>query len=229
MMGVFGTVKRPSAPAVQVIALPVGEGFVHPYPMTGSELIGAHQHAWRQATQHAFLDGVRGGSLPEIAFRIWLAQDYLFVVDLLRFQARLLTVAPRAGQRVLAQGLVALEAELSWFESHAARLRLQLDVEPHPVTQAYRRRLLSYVADWPCGITALWTGERGYLEAWRAASPGAPRYREFVEHWTHPDFTVYVAELERLVDSAGPDQEAFLAVCALERDFWEMAWSSVNT
>jgi len=59
-------------------------------------------------------------------------------------------------------------------------------------------------------------------------APGAPAYREFVERWTHPDFGGYVRDLESLVDACGPDEEAFLAICGLERDFWEMAWNSVR-
>ncbi len=188
-----------------------------------------HREAWRAATQHPFLDGLRDGSLPEAAFRTWLVQDYLFVFDLLRFQARLLSVAPRAGQRVLGEGLVTLEAELGWFESQAARLRLPLDLNRHPVTEAYRRRLLSYAEDWAVGITALWTGERAYLDSWTRLASGGPVYREFVQHWTHPDFDAYVRELEQLVDAAGPDEEAFVTVCRLERQFWEMAWSSAHT
>ena len=185
-----------------------------------------HPAEWTAATHHPFLEGVRDGSLPEAAFRTWLVQDYLFVSDLLRFQSRLLSVAPRAGQRLLVGGLVALEAELGWFESQGVRLDLRFDLERHSVTEAYRRRLLSYADDWARGITALWTGERTYLESWSGVAPGAPAYREFVEHWTHPDFSAYVGELERQVDAAGPDEEAFSEVCSLERQFWEMAWSS---
>jgi thiaminase/transcriptional activator TenA len=171
---------------------------------------------------------MRDGSLPPAAFQTWLLQDYRFVSDLLRFQARLLSVAPRAGQRALAGGLAALEGELGWFENLAKRLRLQLDVERHPVTEAYRQRLLSYAEDWAPGITALWTGERAYLESWCGVAPSAPAYREFVDHWTHPDFGAYVRDLERLVDACGPDEEAFHAICGLERDFWEMAWNSAR-
>lgn len=188
--------------------------------------MAGHPAEWTAATHHPFLEGVRDGSLPEAAFRTWLVQDYLFVSDLLRFQSRLLSVAPRAGQRLLVGGLVALEAELGWFESQAVRLDLRFDLERHSVTEAYRRRLLSYADDWARGITALWTGERTYLESWSGVAPGAPAYREFVEHWTHPDFSAYVGELERQVDAAGPDEEAFVEVCSLERQFWEMAWSS---
>jgi len=197
--------------------------------VTGAELVSRYSEEWRNATHHPFLEATRDGSLPQAAFRTWLKQDYLFVTDLMRFQARLLSVAPRAGQSALAGGLAALESELGWFENQAERLQLRLDVERHAVTESYRQRLLSYADDWASGITALWTGERAYLESWSGVAPGAPAYREFVEHWTHPDFGEYVRDLETSVDASGADEEAFLAICGLERDFWEMAWNSART
>jgi len=196
--------------------------------MTANELVSRHPEEWRTATHHPFLEATRDGSLPTAAFQTWLQQDYVFVADLLRFQAKLLSVAPRSGQRALAGGLAALEDELGWFENQALRLHLQLDVERHSVTEAYRQRLLSYADDWASGITALWTGERSYLESWSRVAPSAPEYREFVEHWTHPEFGAYVRDLETLVDACGADEEAFLVMCELERDFWEMAWNSAR-
>jgi thiaminase/transcriptional activator TenA len=196
--------------------------------MTGSDLVSRYAKEWLDATHHPFLDATRDGSVPPDAFHTWLQQDYVFVSDLLRFQARLLSVAPRGGQRTVARGLAALEDELGWFEVQAKRLNLQLDVEHHPVTAAYRERLASYADDWMLGITALWTGERAYLDSWSGAAPSAPAYREFVEHWTHPEFGAYVRDLEALVDASGADEEAFLAICRLERDFWEMAWNSAR-
>jgi thiaminase/transcriptional activator TenA len=53
-----------------------------------------------------------------------------------------------------------------------------------------------------------------------------------VEHWTTPDFALYVNELERLADEAlaeGRELEhaeaAFRRVAELEHEFWQMAWS----
>jgi thiaminase/transcriptional activator TenA len=197
--------------------------------MRVAELVALHPQEWNAATSGPFLDAVRDGSLPDSAFRNWLSQDYLFVADLLRFQARLLSIAPRGGQHVLTDGLMALEAELTWFEGHAARSRVHLDAEHQSVTQAYRELLASYSENWRPGITALWTGERAYLDSWNRALPGAPAYRDFVSHWTHPDFAAYVARLALAVDLEGVDESAFLAVCALERDFWAMAWDSART
>ncbi|OMQ13897.1 TenA family transcriptional regulator, partial [Modestobacter sp. VKM Ac-2676] len=82
-------------------------------------------------------------------------------------------------------------------------------------------------ADVPTGLTALWTIERTYLDAWSGALPGAPQYREFVEHWTVPGFAGYVAGLAEAADAyplAGRDAQAvFDEVVAAEISFWDMA------
>jgi thiaminase len=200
--------------------------------MNTEELLERHPGAWREAIRHPFLDAVRDGSLPAAAFETWLVQDYLFVADLLAFQARLLARAPRPAQAVLAGGLVAVEAELGWFEGHAKERGLDLGAPRHPTTEAYRRFMDGLEEEpYPVGIVALWALERAYLEAWTGAAPGQPRYREFVEHWTTAEFAAYVTALEEVADAAlvsGDEEEragtAFLEAVRLERDFWEMAW-----
>jgi thiaminase/transcriptional activator TenA len=195
--------------------------------MAAAGLVFRHPDAWRRATAHPFLEAIREGTLPQASFQSWLSQDYLFITDLLAFQAGLLARAPRPPQRVLAAGLVALEAELTWFEQSAGELSLSLDSRRHPTTEAYRaalQRLLE--AGEPPALTGLWTLERAYLEAWRSAAPGAPPYRRFVEHWTVPEFASYVSDLEALAGEAPEHEGAFLEVCELEGAFWDMAWSS---
>jgi thiaminase len=195
--------------------------------VNASALIERHPEAWREATQHPFLDGIRTGTLPERAFQVWLEQDHIFVSDLLSFQARLLAVAPRPAQAVLASGLVALEAELSWFESVAEAAGINLHAPARPVTAEYRAHLQALLrARYAAAITALWALERVYLEAWSSAAPGAHPYREFVEHWTQSGFAGYVAGLEAAVTD--PVETAFLETARLERDFWQMAWDSAR-
>ncbi len=199
------------------------------------ELVQRHAEAWRKATRHPFLDGVRDGGLPEGAFEAWLVQDYLFVSDLLVFQSRLLARASRPAQPGIIGGLAALEEELGWFEGLAADRGLALDVARHPTTAAYRDLLSDLEGrSYPAGIVALWAAERAYLDAWRGAAPGHPDYRPLVEHWTVPGFADYVAGLEEAADDAldgtmGEEreeaEEAFLAVARLERDFWGMAFT----
>lgn len=194
--------------------------------MPVAELLQRHADAWRGATGHPFLAAVRDGSVPAAAFDTWLVQDALFVADLLRFQARLLARAPRPAQAVLAAGAVALVAELAWFEEQAAARGLDLAAAPLPATRAYVALLERLdVADVPTALTALWTIERTYLDAWSQARPGAPAYREFVEHWTDPGFAGYVAGLESVADAVGggASDAVFCELVAAETAFWDMA------
>jgi len=190
-----------------------------------AELLQRHPEIWRGATAHPFLTAVRDGSLPAGAFDTWLVQDARFVADLLRFQARLLARAPRPAQAVLAGGLVALVEELAWFEEQAAARGLDLTAPALPATAAYAELLQRVdAAEVPVALTALWTIERTYLDAWTTALPGAPAYREFVEHWTVPGFAGYVAGLETAADAVGGGGDAvFTEVVAAEVAFWDMA------
>ena len=186
---------------------------------------------WSAATRHPFLSAVHDGSLAPEAFDAWLAQDAHFVADLLWFQARLLARAPRTAQPVLAAGAVALVDELAWFATQSAARGLPADRPRLPATEEYRAVLARLDAAEPAAaLTALWVIERVYLDAWTAALPGAPAYREFVAHWTTPEFTAYVSDLERVADSmwAGGEPAARTLhligdVLAAERDFWDMA------
>jgi thiaminase len=194
--------------------------------MTAAELVSRHHDAWRRAVSHPFLDAVGDGTLAEANFDRWLAQDYLFIADLLAFQAGLLARAPRPPQRTLAAGLVALDAELTWFEETARRRGLALTGSRHPTTEAYRTALVRLLdAGMEVALTGLWALERAYLEAWRGTAPGAPPYRPFVEHWTAPGFGRYVADLEELAGDGDATEAAFLEICELERGFWDMAWA----
>lgn len=207
--------------------------------MRTQQLIDDHTGEWRAAIQHPFLDGVRDGSLPATALDRWLAQDAQYVEALLRFQCAVLARAPRADQLVLAQGLLALAEELRWFDELAEERGLTLNAPLLPACRAYTDALqqltdpaaaVPYVAL----ITALWTIERAYLDAWRGARPGAPAYRALVEHWTVEPFAAYVqglaAAADRALASASPAAakaagDAFRRVCALERSFWQMAFA----
>lgn len=195
--------------------------------MPVDELLQRHGHAWAAATRHPFLAAVRDGTISRAAFDTWLVQDFRFVADLLRFQARLLARSPRPAQAVLAGGAVALVDELAWFEAQADTRGLDLAVAPLPATVAYAELLHRLDGtDVPTALMALWTIERSYLDAWSAARPGAPAFREFVAHWTVPDFARYVAGLEGAADASGegaPSEAVFLEVVAAETAFWDMA------
>src|SRR5204862_481626 len=105
--------------------------------MTPADLLERHSSSWEDAIRHPFLDAVRDGTLAPRAFATWLAQDYIFAMEEITAQARLLPSTPRYAQNLLIRNLAALEAELTWFEGRAKELNLSLDSSPHPVTAAY--------------------------------------------------------------------------------------------
>ncbi|GIF78482.1 TenA family transcriptional regulator [Asanoa siamensis] len=186
------------------------------------DLLARHATAWDAATRHPFLTGVRDGTLPPADFADWLVQDHHFVADLLGFQARLLARAPRHAQAVLAGGLVALVDELAWFEERAAAHGLNLTAAPAPATLAYRALLEKLdTAPVPRALVGLWAVERAYLDAWTFAAPGAPAFREYVEHWTAPGFADYVAGLAEAAQREPADaDEVLTAVATAEAAFW---------
>jgi thiaminase/transcriptional activator TenA len=180
---------------------------------------------WTAATRHPFLDGVRDGTIADDEFNRWLAQDAMFVADLLVFQARLLARAPRPAQGVLAGGCVALVEELDWFEVQARERGVALDQPALEATLAYRdllHRLDTMPVD--VALTALWVIERVYLLAWSSAVSSGSPLRDFVEHWTAPGFAAYVDALGELATPEGKD-EVVAEVLRCEVAFWDMALS----
>ena len=192
---------------------------------------------WSSATRHEFLAAVGAGIDGSAeAFARWMAQDVVFVRDLIAFQSRLVARAPRSAQRVLAEGVVGLLAELDWFDEQADVLGIDLDADPLPVTLDYRR-LLQRLDTQPCPIAmvGLWTLERVYLEAWRyAGGAGSGPFAAAVEHWTDPGFAEYVARLEQAADASSADApidqvlDTVREILTLECAFWDMAWPSTK-
>ncbi len=191
---------------------------------------------------------MRSGDLPATALNRWLVQDYHYVDLLLRFQALVLAAAPRPDQAVLAGGLVALSDELDWFEQLAGARELDLAAPLHPACRDYTGYLLTLgqncaAAAPTCteayapAITALWTVERAYLDAWLGARPGAAAFSALVAHWTTNEFRDYVAGLAAAADRAlsaaspGVQQEAelvFRTIARYEREFWQMAFAGAG-
>jgi len=215
------TARSPASRVVTLAAVPV------------ADLPQRHAAAWAGATRHAFLAAVRDGTVPEAVFDAWLVQDYRFVCDLLRFQARLLSRAPRPAQAVLVDGAAALVDELTWFERQAAARGSDLHVGSLPATAAYAALLERLnEEDFAVALAALWALERVYLDAWSYAAPGAPAYQQFVAHWTVPQFAAYVEALESAANDALGDatgeadfDAVFRQVVDAESRFWDMAWT----
>jgi formylaminopyrimidine deformylase / aminopyrimidine aminohydrolase len=195
--------------------------------MTAHPLVRNAGPLWAGATRSPFLDALASGSLAGDAFRRWLAQDYLFAKDLTAFQAVLVAKAPRDCHRPLIEGLSALDRELDWFETHAARMGVDLGVSPHPACRRYCDFLLRCAYPEPCPVllAILFGVEASYLTAWSALKASGP-YAEFIERWSSAGFAAYVAALGSLAEQHPHEtaQERFNEVLVYERDFWQMSW-----
>ena len=103
---------------------------------------------WRAYTEHPFTNGLADGSLAEAAFRHYLVQDYLFLIEFARAYALSVYKSPRlADMREAAAGLSAiLDVEMNLHVKLCAGWGLSpSDLEHSPPaveTLAYTRYVL---------------------------------------------------------------------------------------
>ena len=203
---------------------------------------------WRAYTEHPFTDALADGSLAEAAFRHYLVQDYLFLIEFARAYALAVYKSPElADMREAAAGLSAiLDVEMNLHVKLCAGWGLSPDdlerAPPASEMLAYTRYVLDAgmrgdllalkVALAPCVI--------GYAEiATRlAAKPNAMAatnpYRVWIAEYAGAPYQEVAAKAQaHLDDLAGryvtPAREAeliaiFREATRLEADFWEMGW-----
>ncbi len=109
--------------------------------MKAMDLIEGNAALWRTATHHAFLDGVRDGTIAPAAFARWLSQDYHFAVALTRTEARALACAPREDLELLVGGIQEMVAELDFDALMVG--------DGVPIREGGRERLRELVASFP--------------------------------------------------------------------------------
>lgn len=200
---------------------------------------------WSRYVDHPFVRQLGDGTLPEAAFRAYLVQDYLFLIQFARAYA-LAAYKSRtpADIRAAQAGLAAIldETELHirlcgrWGIAPAA---LAATAE-HPATVAYTRFVLDcgaagdlldlHVALAPCVV--------GYAVIGQALSPqgtaalaGHP-YGEWIADYAGEGYQAVAARARdhlndlaarSLTDSRWPDLVATFATASrLEADFWQM-------
>jgi thiaminase/transcriptional activator TenA len=192
-----------------------------------SALVVGAGDLWREATKSQFLSAIRDGSLPEEVFHRWLVQDYLFVKGATTFLAVTAAKTPRPSQKVLISGLVALDLELDWFEKHAQKRGLDLDVDPHPTCRRYVDFLVTSAYSQPFEVllAIAYGAEASYLGAWKALKATGP-YAEFIDRWSNAQFVEYVSRLLRICEQHPHEdqQEKFNEVLRHECHFWRMTW-----
>ncbi|HMK81728.1 MAG TPA: thiaminase II [Xanthobacteraceae bacterium] len=202
---------------------------------------------WRAYVEHPFTTAMADGSLPQSAFRHYLVQDYLFLIEFARAYALAVYKAPQlSDMRESAAALSAiLDVEMNLHVKLCAGWGLSPDdlerAAPAAETLAYTRYVLDTgmrgdllalkVALAPCVI--------GYAEIAARLAPAAGRaaanpYRVWIDEYAGAAYQEVAAkaraDLDRLAQRyATPAREAelgaiFREATRLEADFWEMGW-----
>jgi thiaminase/transcriptional activator TenA len=203
---------------------------------------------WRAYTEHPFTNGLADGSLTEAAFRHYLVQDYLFLIEFARAYALSVYKSPTlADMREGAAGLSAiLDVEMNLHVTLCAGWGLSpADLEQAPSaveTLAYTRYVLDAgmrgdllaleVALAPCviGYAEIATRLAARPNAYAATNP----YRAWIAEYAGPPYQDVAAKarahLEDLADRyATPAREVeltaiFREATRLETGFWDMGW-----
>jgi thiaminase/transcriptional activator TenA len=203
---------------------------------------------WHAFTEHPFTEGMADGSLPEAAFRYYLVQDYLFLIEFARAYALSVYKSPKlADMREGAAGLSAiLDVEMGLHVRLCAGWGLSPDdlerAPPAPEMLAYTRYVLDAgmrgdllslkVALAPCIIGYAEIATR--LAARPSASAATNRYRAWIAEYAGAAYQEVAMKarthLDRLASLyATPEREAeltaiFSEATRLEAAFWEMGW-----
>ena len=199
---------------------------------------------WTAYVGHPFVRGLAEGTLPQAAFRRYLTQDYLFLIQFVRAYALAGYKSTRLDDlHAAASGMAALLAEMrlhvgtcaEWGVSEAEMAAETEAVE----TVAYTRFVLDrglagdlldlHVALAPCIL--------GYAEIGLALSPFAGvanPYSRWINEYAGPEYqkaaTEAAAALQRIGARSGADarmadlQSNFNTAVRLETAFWDMGW-----
>jgi len=203
---------------------------------------------WRRYAEHPFTTAMGDGSLPEAAFRNYLVQDYLFLIEFARAYALAVYKAPTlADMREGAAGLSAiLDVEMGLHVKLCEAWGLSAeDLEKTPAepeTLAYTRYVLDAgmrgdllslkVALAPCVIGYAEIAER--LARMPRGGDAANPYRVWIAEYSGEAYRSVAAaaraHLDRLAArylTSAREAELvtiFKEATRLEADFWEMGW-----
>lgn len=204
---------------------------------------------WTAQHEHPFLRGIGDGTLPETAFRWYVRQDYVFLIDYGRLLALGAARAPRLGQmtRFAALSGSVLVTEMDLHRGFAMRWGIpatELEAEvAAPATAAYCDFLLrtGALGDFAELVAALLPCMWGYAEigerlaAGDAPGGGHEGYAEWIGMYASEEFGELAAWCRELTDEVaaevdGPGRErmrvAFETCSAYEVAFWQAAWEA---
>jgi thiaminase/transcriptional activator TenA len=206
---------------------------------------------WQSYVDHDFVRQMGAGTLPQAAFRTYLVQDYLFLIQFARAYA-LATYKSRtlADMRAAQAGLAAILDEMDLHVRLCGRWGLspeEIEAAPeHQATVAYTRFVLDcgaagdlldlHVALAPCVI--------GYAEIGRNLAPngvdalGDHPYREWIAEYAGETYQDVAVRARRHLDDLAAramTERRFTELAALfgkasrlEADFWQMGFDAAE-
>ena len=200
----------------------------------------------RQVLQHPFVTGIGDATLPLEAFRFYMRQDYVFLID----YSRVLALAVAKADDLETMGRFAellhetLNTEMALHRGFAAKFGISPDelenTQAAPGTRAYTQHLLTAayggdLADVTAAVLpCMWDySDIGQTLAARGAPSPQPLYNEWIQMYAAPEFAALATWLrdllDRLASGAGTDRQArlgrlFADSCRYEYLFWDMAY-----
>ncbi|KIC40881.1 hypothetical protein RA28_21065 [Ruegeria sp. ANG-S4] len=207
----------------------------------------ASQGPWRDYTRHAFVEGIKDGTLPRAAFLHYLRQDYVFLIHFARAWALAVVKSETHPEMLIAVGtvnaLVAEEMQLHVGICEAEGISSEkLFATPERAENlAYTRFVLEagYSGDLLDLLAALAPCVMGYGEigARLASEATSDAYRDWINTYAAQDYQDACAAVGELLDQAltrriGADFQAsprwerlcqtFRTATELEVNFWQM-------
>jgi thiaminase/transcriptional activator TenA len=202
---------------------------------------------WRAYVEHPFVLALGAGTLPEAAFRNYLVQDYLFLIQFARAQA---LAGYKSGNlaelRAAGAAMTAIvDVEMPLHVAYCREWGLsEADMEASDEameTVAYTRFVLDRglsgdrldldVALAPCVVGYAEIG--GMLKASPATKADGNPYAAWIEMYAGPAYRAVASAamdgLERVAAAKGADArypdllKTFIAATALETAFWQMS------
>lgn len=208
---------------------------------------------WHAYTHHAFVEGLRDGSLPRSAFLHYLVQDYVFLVHFARAWSLAVVKADTMNEMKVCSGIVnALVAhEMALHVKTCAAEGIDeatlFSASEETENLAYTRYVMDagLQGDFLDLMAALAPCSFGYGEIGTrlaaTASPDTP-YTDWINTYDDAEYQDGIASIGVMIDAAvarrlGPDpsntarwpqlQERFATATRLEIGFWDMGLRGV--
>ena len=207
----------------------------------------AAQGPWRDYTRHAFVEGLRDGTLPRAAFLHYLRQDYVFLTHFSRAWALAVVKAQTHDEMQVASATVngLLHEEMMLHVGVCAEegiTREELFATPErPENLAYTRFVLEtgYSGDYLSLLAALLPCVVGYAEIGSrlAQEATSETYRPWIDTYAGEQYQSHCHNIGALLDGAlirrlGENYDAlpvwadlcktFRTATELEVNFWQM-------